>query len=217
MRTSEWWWCSGVSESVVVHWSSEYIWRLPECSLPGLKEQEPAERTCEKICNKSYRRGVGVSTFVLARRIDRYALWPISVTTWPWPDLTWGQTWPWTWPFKVILYMVRRALTRQSRRYKNRCSTFQIKYFIVLDFTLSGFFFKFDPWWPQFWPEPKKWPKWFRNDFSRAFERRFWFFSTTTRSGDHGGGGGGRSNVETPPPPSRARVNRKYKKYSKPI
>ena len=21
-----------------------------------------------------------------------YAIWPISVTTWPWPDLTWGQT-----------------------------------------------------------------------------------------------------------------------------
>ena len=42
------------------------------------------------------------------------------------------------------------------------------------------------------------WPKWFRSDFSRAFERCLSFFSTATRSRDHGGGG-----VQTPPPPSR--------------
>ena len=29
-------------------------------------------------------------TFVSTRRIDWYAIWPISVITWPWPDLTWG-------------------------------------------------------------------------------------------------------------------------------
>ena len=58
----------------------------------------------------------------------------------------------------------------------------------------------------KFWPLvtliltwAKKWPKWFQNDFSRAFERCLSFFSTVTRSRDHGGGG--RSNA--PPPPSR--------------
>ena len=39
-----------------------------------------------------------------------------------------GLTWPevklWPWPFKVILYMVRRALTRQTRWYQIRCSIF---------------------------------------------------------------------------------------------
>ena len=46
-----------------------------------------------------------------------------------------GLTWPevklWPWPFKVILYMVRRALTRQTRWYQIRCSIFKIKDFIV--------------------------------------------------------------------------------------
>ena len=111
-----------------------------------------------------------------------------------------GLTWPevklWPWPFKVNLYMVRRALTRQTRWYQTRCSTFNINDFIVEK-----------PFWKslEFWPLvtsiltwAKKWPKWFRNDFSRAFERCLLFFSTATRSRDHGGGG-----VQTPPPPSR--------------
>ena len=99
-----------------------------------------------------------------------------------------GLTWPEVklchWPFKVILYMVRRALTGQTRWYTNRCSIL-IKDFIVekpfekigiltpgdLNFDLS-----------------QKWPKLFRNDFTRAFERCLSFFSTATRSRDHGGG-----------------------------
>ena len=125
-----------------------------------------------------------------------------------------GLTWPevklWPWPFKVILYMVRRALTRQTRWYQIRCSIFQIKVFIV-----EKPFWKILEFWPLETPIltwAKKWPKWFRNDFSRAFERCLLFFSTATRSRDHGGG------VQTPPPPpsrrweiqrpSRARVNR---------
>ena len=38
------------------------------------------------------RRGTGVSTFVMVRWIEWYAIWPISVITWPWPLLTWDQT-----------------------------------------------------------------------------------------------------------------------------
>ena len=46
-----------------------------------------------------------------------------------------GMTWPevklWPWPFKVILYMVRRALTRQTQWYQIPCSIFKITDFIV--------------------------------------------------------------------------------------
>ena len=61
-----------------------------------------------------------------------------------------------------------------------------------------GKFWNFDPWGPQFWHEQKKWPNWFRNAFSRSFERCLSFFSTATRSRDHGGGA-----FKRPPPPSR--------------
>ena len=95
----------------------------------------------------------------------------------------------------VILYMVRRVLTRQTRWCQIRCSTSKINDFIVEK-----------PFWKilEFWPLvtsilswAKKWPKWFRNDFSRAFERCLSFFSTATRSRDHGGA------FKRPPPPSR--------------
>ena len=115
-----------------------------------------------------------------------------------------GLTWPevklWPWPFKVILYMVRRALTRQTRWYQIRSSTFKINDFIVEK-----------PFWKilEFWPLvtsiltwAKKWPKWFRNDFSRAFERCLSFFSTATRSRDHGG-----AFKRPPPPPQQAVEN----------
>ena len=46
-------------------------------------------------------------------------------------ELTWPEVKLWPWPFKVMLYMVWRALTRQTRWYQNRCSTFKIKDFIV--------------------------------------------------------------------------------------
>ena len=91
--------------------------------------------------------------------------------------------------------MVRRALTRQTRWYQNRCSTFKIKDVIVQK-----------PFWKilEFWPLvtsiltwAKKWPKWFRDDFSRAFERRFPFCTTMRRSRDR------RGVFKHPPPPSR--------------
>ena len=135
-----------------------------------------------------------------------------------------GLTWPevklWPWPFKVILYMVRRALTRQTQWYQIRCSTFKIN--DVIERCLSFFSILEKPFWKilEFWPLvtsiltwAKKWPKWFRNDFSRAFERCLSFFPTATRSRDHGG----RSNAPPPPSrrwkiqrPSRARVNSRY-------
>ena len=72
-----------------------------------------------------------------------------------------------------------------------------------------GKFWNFDPWGPEFWPEQKKWPQWFRNDFLRTFERCLSF--SLRRPGAEIMGG--RSNA--PPPsrrwkiqrPSRARVD----------
>ena len=95
---------------------------------------------------------------------------------------------------KSFLYMARRALTRKTRWYQIRCSTFKIKDFIVEK-----------PFWKilEFWPLvtsiltwDKKWSKWFRNDFLRAFERCLSFFSTATRSRDHG------EAFKRPPPPA---------------
>ena len=93
--------------------------------------------------------------------------------------------------------MVRRALTRQTRWYQNRCSTFKIK-----DFIVQKSFWKILEFWPlvtSILTWAKKWPKLFRNDFSRAFERRFPFCSTMRRSRDRRGG------VQTPPPPPAGR------------
>ena len=115
-----------------------------------------------------------------------------------WSSRDLGLTWPevklWPWPFKVILYMVRRALTRQTRWYQFRCSTFKIK-----DFIVEKPFWKILEFWPLETPIltwAKKWLKWFRNDFSRAFERCLSFSSTATRSRDHGGA------FKRPPPPA---------------
>ena len=94
-----------------------------------------------------------------------------------WSSRDLGLTWPkvklWPWPFKVI-YMVRRALTRQTRWYQIRCSTFKVK-----DFSDEKTFYKILEFWPlvtSILTWAKKWPKWFRNDFSRAFERCLSFF-----------------------------------------
>ena len=58
-----------------------------------------------------------------------------------------GLTWPevklWPWPFKAILYMVRRAFTRQTRWYQNRCSAFKMN-----DFIVDNPFWKIVEFWP---------------------------------------------------------------------
>ena len=124
--------------------------------------------------------------------------------------------------------MVRRALPRQTRWCQNRCSTFNIKYFIVQKSFWK--FLNFDPgvirffgsgqtwghqgWWPQVWPEPKN--DW--NDFEMIFRElsnavfRFVRRSRRSAGAEIDGGGGG---VQTPIPsrwwkiqrPIRARVN----------
>ena len=109
--------------------------------------------------------------------------------------------------------LCRRGLTRQRWWYKIRCSTFKIK-----DFIGEKPFWKFFEFWPlvtSILTWAKKWPKWFRNDFSRAFERCLSFLATLTRSRDHGGG------VQTPPPPpagggkSRGPAGRGLSQWSK--
>ena len=47
--------------------------------------------------------------FLPSSRFDSYVIWPTSVNTWPWP-------------FKVMLYIFRCVLTRETRWCQNRCS-----------------------------------------------------------------------------------------------
>ena len=107
------------------------------------------------------------------------------VTKWPCPDLPWCQILTFTFQGQII-HVATRLDERQTRWYQNRCSTFKIKDFIVQKTVLENL---------EFWPLvisiltwAQKWPLWFRNDFSRAFERRFPFCSTLRRSRDRRGG-----------------------------
>ena len=78
--------------------------------------------------------------------------------------LTWPEVKFCPWPFKVTLYMVRRALTKQTRWHQYRCSTFKSKYFIVQK-----------PFWKilEFWPLVTSILTWAkkndRNDFEIIF------------------------------------------------
>ena len=115
-----------------------------------------------------------------------------------------GLTWPevklWPWPFKVILYMVRRASTKQTRWYQIRCSTFKIK--VLLSKNRFGKFWNFDPWWPKFWPESKN----DRNDFEMIFRElsnAAFRFSLRRPEAEIMGGGG----FKRPPPPQQAVEN----------
>ena len=95
---------------------------------------------------------IGVIAFVSARRIEWCIIWPTWVTEWPCPDLTWGQiltltfqgqtihgsTWPWRGKhdgIKIVALPLKLNISSSKNRF--------------------GKFWNFDPWWPQFWPEPK--------------------------------------------------------------
>ena len=111
-----------------------------------------------------------------------------------------GLTWPevklWPWPFKVILYMVRRALTSKHNGIKFVALSLKLK--ILLSKNSLGKFWNFVPWRPQIWPEPKN----DRNDFQMIFRElsNAAFRFSLQRPGAEIMGGG-RSNA--PPPPSR--------------
>ena len=101
----------------------------------------------------------------------------------------------WPWPLKVILYMVRRALTRQTRWYQIGCSIFKIK-----DFIVEKPFWKILEFWPLETPIltwAKKWQKWFRNDFFASFRTLPFVFLYGDQEPRSWGGG-----VQTPPPPT---------------
>ena len=113
-----------------------------------------------------------------------------------------GLTWPevklWPWPFKVIVYMVRRALTRQTRWYQNICSTLKNTDFIVKK-----------PFWKilEFWhletsilTWAKKWPKWFRKRFFASFRTLLLVFLYGDQEPRSWGGGA----FKRPPPPPPA-------------
>ena len=112
--------------------------------------------------------------------------------------LTWPEVKLWPWCFKVKLYMVRRALTRQTRWYQNRCSTFNIK-----DFIVQKPFRKILEFWPlvtSILTWAKKWSKWFRNDFRELSNAVFRFVLRSAEAEINGGGvfkhppsGGGKS------------------------
>ena len=115
-----------------------------------------------------------------------------------------GLTWPevklWPWHFKVILYMVRRALTRQTRWCQIRCSTFKINDFIVEK-----------PFWKnlEFWPLVTSiltWAKNDRNDFEMIFRElsNAAFLFSLRRPGAEIMGG---AFKRPPPPPQQAVEN----------
>ena len=113
-----------------------------------------------------------------------------------------GLTWPevklWPWPFKVILYMVRRALTRQTRWYQIRCSVFKIK-----DFNVEKPFWIF---FLEFWPLETPiltWAKKMTEMISKWFFAIFRTLPFVFLYGDQEPRSWGGGAFKRPPPPSR--------------
>ena len=115
-----------------------------------------------------------------------------------------GLTWPevklWPWPFKVIIYMVRRALTRQTQWCQIRCSTFKIN-----DFIVEKTFWKILEFWPLvtsilawaiFW---QFWVSWMTEMTSKWFFASFRTLPFVFLYGDQEPRSWG--GVQTPPPP----------------
>ena len=118
-------------------------------------------------------RGIAVIAFVSARRIEWCIIWHTWVTGWPCPDLIWGQILTLTFQGQTIHGSTRPDET--NTMVSNRCSTFKIK-----DCIVQKPFWKiwnFDPWRPQFWPEPKMTEmisKWFFASFRTPFSVLFY-------------------------------------------
>ena len=115
---------------------------------------------------------------------------------------------------KVDLDLSRSTYTSFDAPWRDKHDGIKI---VALPFKIKDFIVQ-KPFWKilEFWTLvtsiltwAKKWPKWFRNDFSRAFERRFPFVLRCAGAEIDGGEG-----VQTPPirwwkiqRPIRARVN----------
>ena len=121
--------------------------------------------------------------------------------------LTWPEVKFWPWFFTVKLYMVDAPWREKHNGIK--IVALPSKWKILSSKNRFGEFVN----WPlatSMLTWAKKWPIWFRNDFSWAFERRFPFCSTMRRSRDRRVG-----CVQTPPirwwkiqRPIRARVKK---------
>ena len=57
--------------------------------------------------------------YVLTRRINWYAAWPVPVRSWPWPEVNLSP-----WPYEVVLFIIRRVLLREMQWCLNYCSFF---------------------------------------------------------------------------------------------
>ena len=139
-----------------------------------------------------------------------HVIWPISVITWPWPDLTWGQTLTLTFQSHFI-YGSTRLNERNTMVSNSLLCLSKLK--ILLSKNRFGKFSNFDPWWPQFWHESKN----DRNDFEMLFRElsNAAFRFSLRRPGSEIMGGGA---FKRPPPsrwwkiqrPSRARVKKQF-------
>ena len=105
---------------------------------------------------------VAVIAFVSERHIEWCIIWPTWVTEWPCPDLTCGQILTLTFQGPII-----HGSTRPWRDKHDgiKIVALPLKLKIVSSKNRFRKFWNFDPWWPQFWPEPKN----DRNDFEMNF------------------------------------------------
>ena len=143
-------------------------------------------------------------------------MWPTWVTEWPCPDLTWGQILILTFQGQIIQYTWFDAPWRDKHD-GIKIVALPLKVHILSSKNRLDFFLEFWPLVTSILTWAKKWPKWFRNDFSRAFERRFPFCSTMRRSRDRRGvfkhppSGGGKSRG----PPGRGLIKKERNHFTR--
>ena len=144
----------------------------------------------------STRRISGASTrhkaFVSTRRM-MYNLTYLGhrVTLPTWPEV---KFWPWPYNDQIIHGSTRLDETNTM---VSKSLLYSLKLKMLSSKNRFGKFWNFDPWWPQFWPEPKN----DRNDFEMIFRElsnAVFRFVLRCAGAEIDGGG-----VQTPPPPSR--------------